>query len=56
MRTVTADKTESSNSDSIKLPQALIQEITDGAAKNVTKDSPVKQPVKVFIRFSFMIK
>ncbi|XP_065934810.1 RIMS-binding protein 2 isoform X12 [Magallana gigas] len=46
VRTVTADKTESSNSDSIKLPQALIQEITDGAAKNVTKDSPVKQPVK----------
>lgn len=56
MHTVTADKTESSNSDSIKLPQALIQEITDGAAKNVTKDSPVKQPVKVFIRFTFAIK
>lgn len=56
VRTVTADKTESSNSDSIKLPQALIQEITDGAAKNVTKDSPVKQPVKVFRQFSFVIK
>nr|XP_034336697.1 RIMS-binding protein 2-like isoform X2 [Crassostrea gigas] len=33
VRTVTADKTESSNSDSIKLPQALIQEITDGAGQ-----------------------
>jgi hypothetical protein len=47
VRTVTADKTESSNSDTIKLPQSLIQEITDGAAKNVTKDTPTKKTVKV---------
>ncbi|XP_078338451.1 peripheral-type benzodiazepine receptor-associated protein 1-like isoform X7 [Crassostrea virginica] len=43
VRTVTVDKTESSNSDTIKLPHTLIQEITNGAAKIITKDTPVKQ-------------
>ena len=47
VRTVTADKSESSNSDTIKLPQSLIQEITDGAVKNVTMDTPTKKPAKV---------
>ncbi|XP_062590789.1 peripheral-type benzodiazepine receptor-associated protein 1-like isoform X4 [Saccostrea cucullata] len=46
VRTVTVDKTESSNSDPIKLPHSLIQEITDGAAKRVTKDTPTKQTVQ----------
>ncbi|XP_055995599.1 peripheral-type benzodiazepine receptor-associated protein 1-like isoform X7 [Ostrea edulis] len=55
VRTVTADKTESSNSDTIKLPQSLIQEITDGAAKNVTKDTPTKKPVKTSMPLNSII-
>lgn len=51
VRTVTVDKTESSNSDTIKLPHTLIQEITNGAAKNITKDTPVKQTAQVVQQF-----
>ncbi|KAK3083880.1 hypothetical protein FSP39_004557 [Pinctada imbricata] len=38
LRTVTTDNTESADSEIVKLPQALINEITEGAAKVITKE------------------
>ena len=42
VRTVTDDNRESCDSETVKLPQSLISEITEGAAKTVSKDTPNK--------------
>ena len=47
MRTVTKDGKESTDSEVIRLPQNLIQEITAGAAKAIAAEASIKAGLRV---------
>ena len=49
VRTITKDRKESTDSEVVRLPQNLIQEITAGAAKAIATEASIKGGLRVNI-------